>query len=455
MATSNIDLHYTPIKRCFKHYLLPAITGLVIKSLFIMGDTIMIGRGTGPDGLGAVALTIPFFSFFTAIAMMLGIGGSAMMAIQFGKGRFQEGQTLFVQSLLLTLLLAGSLSFAGLYWLDDILALMGAQGNIAELTSDFLGIMLQFFIIYALGWVLSCFIRNDGNPKLAMYAMAGSALLNLVLDYFFIFHFGWGIKGAAYATGIAQSLMLLFLLTHFITPRSRLRLSLKGSGLNKAPKILSIGLPIFFIESSMAATTLIYNIVLLDLGGELYLNAFSIVMNVGIFVMFILVGVGQACQPIISFNHGAEATERVRETLFIGLKFAVITGVIAVIASQLFSTQIASVFTVDNPELVMLSASALAFYFLAFPFMALNLVTATMFQSIGSPANANIISIFRGFLFVIVGLFVLPKFLPETGVWLSPLFAETLTAFISLILLTRLLKKMNTSNPNPATADQT
>ncbi|PSW20471.1 MATE family efflux transporter [Photobacterium sanctipauli] len=453
MATTHIDLHYTPIKRCFKHYLLPAITGLIIKSLFIMGDTIMIGRGTGPDGLGAVALTIPFFSFFTAIAMMLGIGGSAMMAIQFGKGRFEEGQTLFVQSLLLTLILAGGLSMAGLYWLDEMLALMGAQGNTAALTGDFLSIMLQFFIIYALGWVLSCFIRNDGNPRLAMYAMAGSALLNLVLDYFFIFHFGWGIKGAAYATGIAQSLMLLFLLTHFFNPRSKLKLSLRGLGLSKAPKILSIGLPIFFIESSMAATTLIYNVVLLDLGGELYLNAFSIVMNVGIFVMFILVGIGQACQPIISFNHGAESVERVRETLFIGLRFAVITGVVAVILSQLFSKQISGLFTVDNPELVMLSASALVFYFLAFPFMAINLVTATMFQSIGSPANANIISLCRGFLFVVIGLFALPKVLPESGVWLSPLFAETLAALISVVLLARLLKQMK--NQTPAVVEQT
>ncbi|MGR5066697.1 MATE family efflux transporter [Photobacterium sp. DNB22_13_2] len=438
MVNKRIDLRTTPIEQCFKHYLLPAITGLVIKSLFIMGDSIMIGRGVGPVGLGAIALTIPFFSFFTAVAMMVGIGGSAMMSIQYGKGQYQEGQTLFAQSLLLVLLLAGALSTTALYWLEDILLLIGAQGETAALAGDFLGVMLQFFVIYAITWVTSCFVRNDGNPKLAMYAMAGGAILNLVLDYIFIFHFGWGLKGAAYATGIAQVLMLLFLLTHFICGQGKLRLSLQGIGLGKAPKVLAIGLPIFFIESSMAATTFIYNAILLELGGVHYLNAFSIVMNVGVFVMFTLVGIGQACQPIISFNHGAKAPERVEKTLFIGLRYAVIVGISAIGVSQLFATNIAGLFTVNNPELVQLAASALGLYFLAFPFMAINLVSATMFQSIGSPAQANVISVCRGFVFVVIGLFLLPKAIPENGVWLSPLFAETLAASISVFFLVKL-----------------
>lgn len=441
MATT-IDLHSTPVKQCFKHYLLPAITGLIIKSLFIMSDTIMIGRGVGADGLGAVALTVPFFSFFTAIAMMLGIGGSTIMAIQFGKGKFQEGQTLFIQSILLTIIIAGGLSFIGFFWIDTILQIIGAQGNVAVLAKEFLSIMLQFFVIYALGWVLSCFVRNDNNPNLVMYAMVSSVIINLLLDYLFIFHLDLGIKGAAYATGIAQAFMLCFLFSHFLSDYSKLKLSLKGIGFNKTWKIVAIGLPIFFIESSMAATTLIYNFVLLDLGGELYLNAFSIVINVSIFVMFILVGIGQACQPIISFNHGSGAVLRVRDILFIGLQYAFITSIIAVIVAQLAATQIAHLFTVNNLELVTIAASALSLYFLAFPFMALNIIIATVFQAIGRPANANFISICRGFIFIIIGLFILPLLLPQSGVWLTPLFAEMLAGIISLILLNRLLKEL-------------
>lgn len=444
MADKSIDLGNTPIKRCFKYYLLPAITGLVIKSLFIMGDTIMVGRGVGGEGLGAVALTIPFFSFFTAVAMMIGIGGAATMSVQFGKGLLKEGQTLFVQSMLFTALLAATLSAAGLFWLDDILSLIGATGSTAQLTHDYLGVMLQFFTVYALGWVLSCFIRNDTNPKLAMYAMAGSAVLNLILDYVFIFEFDWGMKGAAYATALSQIVMFVFLLTHFICGKGKLTLSLKGFGLNRVPKILSIGLPIFFIESSMAATTLIFNFVLLAKGGELYLNAFSIVINVGIFITFMLVGIGQACQPLISFNYGAGSISRARETFSIGLRYALITSVMALIIVQVTAPAIAGLFTVDNPELVELASIALRLYFLAFPCMAINLLVATLFQSLERPANATIISLARGFVFVVLGLVIIPQLLPETGVWLSPLFAEVLTAVISLILLTKLLKDMNT-----------
>ena len=255
MAKSKIDLRNDPVKQSFLKYLMPAITGMVIKSIFIMVDTIFIGRGVGADGLASISMAVPFFSFFTALAMMLGIGGSAMMSIEFGKGNHKAGQGLFVQSVVLTLVVAGGLSMLALYWLDEFLAWMSASGSGAELAGQYLGIMLKFFAIYALGWVLSCFVRNDTNPALAMYALVAGALTNIVLDYLFIMKFGWGVQGAAYATIIANLISLLTLLIHFATKRGHLRLSLKGLGIDRIPAILKIGLPIFFIESSVAATT--------------------------------------------------------------------------------------------------------------------------------------------------------------------------------------------------------
>lgn len=444
MADNSIDLRNDPIKTSFFRYLMPAITGMVIKSIFIMVDTIFIGRGVGPDGLAAVSMASPFFSFFTAIAMMIGIGGSALMSIEFGKGNFKAGQGLFVQSIVLAVVVAGGLALGGLIWLEDILRLVGATGQVAVYSGQYLGIMLNFFVLYSLGWVLSCFVRNDTNPALAMYALAGGALMNIVLDYLFIMKFGWGVKGAAYATMIANLISMAIVLTHFLTGRGRLRFSLSGIGSDRVRRIMNTGLPIFFIESSVAATSMVFNTVLLAKGG-LYISVYSIVLNTAVLTLFLLVGIGQACQPIISFNYGAGATDKVRETLKIGLKFAVMAGVAAVVIVLLGAEQIARLFVVDNPELVAMASVALRFYFLAYPFMGFNLMVANLFQATERSASATLLSLLRGFVLVVVGLMVIPVFLPENGVWLSLLFAESITMVFSLIMLRRYLKMQGVS----------
>lgn len=190
-----INLKTDPISKSFYQYLWPALTGMVIKSLFIMGDAWFVGHGVGPDELGAIALTIPAFSIFTAIAMMVGIGGAALMSIEVGKGNVSSGQTLFSQSMLVTALFSTITVTAALFWLDEMVVLMGATGYMAELAHDYLSVMLPFFVLYSLAWVMSCFVRNDTNPKLATYAMSIGAVVNLVLDYFFVLDFGWGMKG--------------------------------------------------------------------------------------------------------------------------------------------------------------------------------------------------------------------------------------------------------------------
>ncbi|MTI13662.1 hypothetical protein E1189_11645 [Sansalvadorimonas verongulae] len=275
--------------------------------------------------LAAIYLATPFFALFTAAALMVGVGGAALMSIELGKGNKEKGQSLFVQSMKLTFMISFTLVAVALFFLDDIIHLMGATGTVAGLTVDFLGTLLWFFEIYSLGWVASCFIRNDTNPRLGMYAMCVGAALNVVFDYLFIFQFGWGVKGAALATGLAQVLMFCYLMSHFVRGQGILRLKFRGYKLVDARRILALGLPTFFL----------------------------------------------------------------------GLRF----------------------------------------YFLIPPLMGLNIVTATLFQSTGDAKRTTVLSLSRGFVFVLLGLLILPKFFPVDGVWGSMLFAEVLAAVMSVFLL--------------------
>ncbi|WP_104024083.1 MATE family efflux transporter [Vibrio hyugaensis] len=430
-----INLKTDPISKSFYQYLWPALTGMVIKSLFIMGDALFIGLGVGPDGLGAIALIIPPFSIFTAIAMMVGIGGAAKMSIEIGKGNTESSQVWFSQSMLITTLLSTFTVVFALIWLDELIAFMGASGNLAQLAHDYLIVLLPFFVLYSLAWVLSCFVRNDTNPKLATYAMSIGAITNLAFDYLFIIEMNMGMKGAAYGTAIAQAVIALILLAHFVRKKGSLQLSLKGIGLSKTKEILSIGTPTFFIEVTSAMTIVLFNYVLLSQFGESHIIAYGLTTNVGVFALFVMVGIAQACQPIISFNHGAGRPERIDEILKLGIKAAMGSGTVFLLGIWLLAPLIAAIYLGNANDLIPLAATALTFYFFGVPLMGLNMVIANLFQAIAKPKQATLISLSRGFVFVAIGVLLLPKFFPQDGIWASILFAETLTAVISLSML--------------------
>ncbi|AYO11098.1 MATE family efflux transporter [Vibrio campbellii] len=436
-----INLNTDPISKSFYQYLWPALTGMVIKSLFIMGDALFIGLGVGPDGLGAIALVIPPFSIFTAIAMMVGIGGAAKMSIEIGKGNTESSQMWLSQSMLITTLLSTITVTLALIWLDELIALMGASGNLAQLAHDYLIVLLPFFVLYSLAWVLSCFVRNDTNPKLATYAMSIGAITNLAFDYLFIIEMNMGMKGAAYGTAIAQAVIALILLTHFVRKKGSLEFSLKGIGLSKTKEILSIGTPTFFIEVTSAMTIVLFNYVLLSQFGESHIIAYGLTTNVGVFALFVMVGIAQACQPILSFNHGAGRPERIDEILKLGVKAAMGSGTVFLLGIWLSAPLIASIYLGDANDLIPIAASALTFYFFGVPLMGLNMVIANLFQAIAKPKQATLISLCRGFVFVALGVLLLPKFFPQDGIWASIVFAETLTAVISLSMLLNYKRK--------------
>lgn len=431
----SINLKTDPVSKSFFQYLWPALIGMVIKSLYIMGDAWFIGQGVGADGLGAFAITIPAFSIFTAISMMVGIGGAAMMSIEVGKGNKKAGQVLFSQSMLLTAILTTIAVALALFWLDEIIGMVGASGNIAHLANEYLSVLLKMFVLYSLAWVLSCFVRNDTNPKLATIAMSVGAMSNLVMDYFFVLKFGWGMKGAAYATVISQVIIAAILLTHFVFKKGNLELSFAGIGLNRSRDILKIGTPIFFIEITSAMTIFMFNYVLLHHYGESHIIAYGLTSNIGVFALFIMVGIAQACQPIVSFNHGAQRPHKIESILRLGLKSAIGSGIVFMLVVWFIAPNIAQLYLGSNSELTSLAATALSFYFFGVPLMGLNMVIANLFQAVASPKQATLISLSRGFVFVAIGIVLLPQILPERGIWASILFAESITAVISLSML--------------------
>ncbi|WP_036823520.1 MATE family efflux transporter, partial [Photobacterium sanctipauli] len=341
-------------------------------------------------------------------------------------------QTLFFSVGVFTLLVA-------LSWLtlDSVLHAFGAEGAIFTLSREYLIYLLPFLLNYSINWVVSSFIRNDGNPKLAMVAMVAGALVNIVLDVVFIWWMDMGMGGAALATGLAQWVMTAILLTHFKSKTAQLSLRFSRCRRDVIQRVSSIGAPNFFIELALTITIVVFNFVLLNQYSEAHLIAYSLTINLGVFVLFILLGISQACQPIISYNFGAGNYLWVKQSFSLGLKYGVCIGLSVGVLVSIFASEIVQWFITDDPAQIAMSVEAVRWYFLSAPFMAANIIISTYFQALAQPSKSSVLSLLRGLIFVLVGLFMLPPLLGDKFVWSAFVFAEVMTIGFSLYFVTR------------------
>ncbi|WP_157673718.1 MATE family efflux transporter [Endozoicomonas ascidiicola] len=442
-----LNLGQDPVRKCFRHFLMPAITGMVIKSLYIVADIMFIGHSMGEQGLAAINLVLPYFSFMFAVAMMIGVGGAAVMSIRFGEGNKEEGQKLFQQALTLVTLVMVSLTLATMIWADEIIMAFGAQGELAPMAKDYVIALTWFATPYAIGWVLSNFVRNDGNPSLVMKAMIASATLNVFLDWLFMMVFHWGMFGAGLATGLAQLAMAGVQLLHFRGGSANLKLRFAWLRMQEIKLILMTGLPTLFMEASVGIVILVSNWILLSLGGALYLSVYTVVLNCMWLLGLLVYGVCQAVQPLVSFNHGARQHNRILETLNLGLVLIVILCAGFATVAVLFPGQVVSAFVANpSPEMIELGRWAMRLYgFAAIP-MGINILMMTVYQSTARAKASSLLSLLRSLVFPVAGLLLLPLAIDNTFVWANVLIADLLVLQSSVFLLrnyrSRLKKEM-------------
>lgn len=444
--SQTLDLGRDPIQHCFKTFLMPAITGMVIKSLYIIADIMFIGHSMGEDGLAAINIVLPYFSLMFAIAMMVGVGGSTLMNIAFGEGDQKLGQRLFTQAFSMVTWVMLALTVVTLVWLEDIVVAFGAQGYLIPMAKDYVTALTFFAMPYAVGWVLSNFVRNDGNPKLVMNAMIASASMNVLLDWLFMMVFKWEMWGAGLATGMSQLALAGVLLLHFKNKHCRLKLSFALPDFAIITRILKNGLPTLFMEGSVGIVILISNWVLLSLGSTLYLSVYSVILNCFWLLGLLVYGVCQAVQPLISFNHGAKQPLRITETLNLGQAIIIAICLTFTGLSVFFPDTIVAGF-VSNPsdEMLALGAIAMRLYGLAAIPMGINVLVMTIYQAIAKAQVSSIISILRSLVLPMAGLLLLPMVVNTPYVFANLLIADCLVLLGSAVLLRNYRRNLKTA----------
>lgn len=420
------------ILHLFIKYVSLNVLGMIGLSCYILADTFFVARGIGSDGLTALNIAIPIFNFVNGIGLMLGMGSATKYAILKAQNKNNEANIIFTNSLIYILIISVLFISVSIFFTSHIAYILGARGNIHSMTNIYIKMILLFSPMFMLNNVLLGFVRNDNHPRLAMIAMLMGSLFNIVFDYIFIFPFNMGIFGAVLATVFSPIVSILILSALFIKKKNTFFIVKPNISFRKFFEISSLGVSFLITEISSGFVILSFNIIILNIAGDVGVAAYGITANIALVIIAIFTGIGQGVQPIISINYNNQ--DNINKIYKYAVILSTSISIFVYVITYLFANEITSIFNRDNiEELQRISVNGLRIYFTAFIFVGYNIITCVYFSSRDKAKQAFIISILRGFIFIMPSIFILSSIFNMTGVWLSFPVAEILTSIFAFI----------------------
>lgn len=426
--------------RSFIKYASLNVMGMIGLSCYILADTFFVSQGLGTNGLTALNLAIPVYSFIHGSGLMIGMGGGTRYSILKSCSDPVEANRTFTEAVALAAVFAAFFLLIGIFCPGAIVSLLGADENIFVMSETYLRVILLFAPAFLLNNVLLCFVRNDGAPQRSMAAMIGGSLSNVALDWLFIFPLQMGIFGAAFATGLAPLISMLILSPHFFRKRNGFRpvkCRLVGKRL---AGILSRGVPSLVTEASSGIVMIVFNAIILKLEGNPGVAAYGVIANLSLVVIAVYTGIAQGIQPLISRDYGRKNNAGIRAVLRYAMIAMLVFSVLIYLGVLFGAPQIAGIFNREHDALLQgIAEEGLRLYFSACPFAGFNIVLSMYFTSSEHPRPAHLISILRGFL-VMLPVFLLSRIWGIRGVWCAFPAAELIAAAAGITLFIAMKK---------------
>ncbi len=431
-----IDLLKSPVRKVFLNYLAPSVSATLVTSIYILADTMMIGRGIGAEGIAALNILLPLYTAYYGFGMMCGIGGSVLFGFSRGRGKEQEARRYFTTALYMAALFAIlSISLCSLFF-TPLLDFLGVTDAMRPYAVPYGKVLVYASPCFVASTFLQAFVRNDGSPRLAMAGVISGGVTNVILDYIYIYRMDWGMGGAALATATGTTLTVLILASHFFSPDNHL-IPVRQAEIKKALEILENGLASFILEVSNGFVMLVFNLQLLAYVGDIGVVVYSIISNISLVVISISNGISQAVQPLLSANYGAGEKERVRQGRNLGIRAALGAGCVFTAIGLLFPVPLSYLFLEPTEEILSMAVVAIRLYFLSFIASDFNIMCGTCFQAIVKPKLSLMVTLLRGVVLNSILVFVLPAFLGVNGIWLAVTVSEFATAFVAFWFLRR------------------
>ena len=440
----SIDFNSENVGDLFRKLFYPTLLGMVFAILFNITDGIFVGRGIGSEALAAINIVAPMFLISTGIGLMYGMGASVVASIHLSHGKIKAARLVVTQAVVFSSLVLVLLSALALAFPDFTLRLFGCSDTLLPGAKQYMWGCVPFLWINAILCSAGFYIRLSGAPKYAMACSMIGTVLNIILDYLFIFVFKWGIFGAAIASSIGftvGSLMLLaFLfqkrrLIHFVPfklTRKSMRLTFRNIGY-----MSRMGFPSMLSELTVACMMVCGNNVFQKLAGDDGVAAFSTACYLFPVIIMIYNSIAQSAQPIISYNYGSGQEDRVKKASLIGLRTALIYGAVMMLVVLFFGKAVVSMFIAPGQKAFDLAAHGLPLFSSGLLPFAVNIIAIGYFQSVERAKAATLVTVMRGFVFMILCFILLPIPLGLTGAWLAVPVSEFLTFFLVAIIFKR------------------
>jgi len=429
------------IRKDFAKYVSLSILGMLSFSGFVIIDTLFIAAALGSNGLAALNISIAVFSILQGVGLMVGIGGATRFGILQSEGR--NANDTFMHSLALAGFFALILVMIGAFFTPSLAQLLGANYATLDMTVEFIRTILLFSPAMMLNNVLIAFVRNDNNPKLSMAGMVAGSLSNIVLDYVFLFPLGLGLFGAALATGISVILSIGILSLHFTKGQNHFRLARCKLHLKKIWDVIILGSSTLVGELAFAIALITFNLVILNLEGNIGVAAFGIVANIAVVALNVFVGVAQGVQPLMSKGHGLRDSQMVKLNLKYATALVFVLTMLVYTVVSIFSAPIVAAFNSEgNVTLAQLAVNGLRIYFIGLIFAGLNMIVSAFFSAVDNPEKGLFISLLRSCVVIIPMLLVLSTLWGMNGVWFSFVFTELIIGGLAVIFVFRKLREL-------------
>lgn len=423
MKTEENRLGTLPVGQLIRQFAIPSIIAMLVGALYNIVDQFFIGRSIGELGNAATNVAFPLTTSCVAIALLFGIGGASSFNLALGRKQKEQAVYYMGNAAVLLFALGTLLCAAAQIFLVPMLKFFGSPDSVLPYAITYTRITsIGFpFLIYSNGG--AHLVRADGTPRYSMLCNLTGALINTILDPLFIFGFGMGMAGAAWATIIGQIAAAGMIFRYMLHCKSvtlkRCHLIIKAE---YAVHIMSLGLSSFFNQIAMMIVQIVLNNSLKYYGARsIYgesvpLACAGIISKVAMLYFSVVIGLAQGLQPIAGYNYGAKKYSRVREVYYRTVRYALTISCMAFVLFQLFPRQIIAVFGDGSEEYFLFAVR----YFRIFMFMTflngIQPVTSTFFTAIGKPVKGIFLSLTRQILFLLPLILIFPVFFGIDGI---------------------------------------
>lgn len=419
----------------FLRYLIPGLLSVVLLSAYIFTDGFVVGQKLGSVALGAMGICTPILTISYAFGAMFGMGGGSLYSIEIGKNDKNKARRIFSTVVIFALILSTIFAILGNIFIEQISYFLGADETNIQYAIDYNRCIFCFIPGFFLNSIFGCFMRNDGHPNIAMASSLVGNILNVILDFVFVYGFEWGIFWAAAATVLCSciSAFVNFVSTYIL--KMNIRFSFKFVDFSLIFPILKNGLSSLLSDASNGVVTFIFIANAIRLYGTEGSSIYTIIMNWAIIFVCVQGGISQSAQPLISRSFGEGSASKVQTFRKYAFVSSVIAAVLCTLVTLIFTKPLIDVFGTDNESVTKQTILALRLYSPAFLFMSIGIIFSGTFQAIGKYKQASVLQSLRGFILPFILSITFSLLFGKTGLWLSMPISEILVGILAVILM--------------------